>query len=127
MPRDFKGSGFGTNAYQQSEDADPRVGLVNLADVMLVFACGLMLALVSVWNLDISRMSEIVATGEMQEVDNINEMEDPTNSSGNSFIEKKVYVDPMTGKMYMYVEDMENEGNTSTESDTATTQQEPHQ
>ena len=113
--RDFMGSGsLVSNAYAEAEDADPRVGLVNLADVMLVFACGLMLALVTYWNLDISAMTEVVQADEMAEVEGIEDLEDRLNGGGtNSFTELgMVYQDPMTGKMYMLKEDVgEDEGN----------------
>jgi hypothetical protein len=35
------------------EDINPLDGLINLADVMLVLAWGLMLALIIAWNIDI--------------------------------------------------------------------------
>ena len=111
--RDFMGSGsLASNAYTDAEDADPRVGLVNLADVMLVFACGLMLALVSYWNLDIAQMSEVVQADEMAEVEGIEDLEDQLNGGGgNSFTQLgMVYEDPMTGKMYMLKEDGEAGG-----------------
>ena len=100
--RDFMGAGSLTsNAYTEVEDADPRVGLVNLADVMLVFACGLMLAMVTYWNLDISAMTEVVQADEMQEVSGIEDLEDQMNGGGgNSFTQLgMVYEDPTTGKI----------------------------
>ena len=112
--RDFMGSGSLTsNAYAEVEDADPRVGLVNLADVMLVFACGLMLALVTYWNLDISAMTEVVQADQMAEVEGIEDLQDQLNGGGgNNFTQLgMVYEDPMTGKMYMLKEDVgEGEG-----------------
>ena len=111
--RDFMGAGsLVSNAYTEAEDADPRVGLVNLADVMLVFACGLMLALVSYWNLDIAQMSEVVQADELAEVEGIEDMEDQLNGTGgNSFTQLgMVYEDPTTGKMYMMKEDVGEEG-----------------
>ena len=107
--RDFMGSSsLVSNAYTEAEDADPRVGLVNLADVMLVFACGLMLALVSYWNLDIAQMTEVVQADDVAEVTGIEDMSDQLmGQGGNSFTELgMVYQDPMTGKMYMLKEDV---------------------
>ena len=111
--RDFMGAGSLTSSsYTEVEDADPRVGLVNLADVMLVFACGLMLALVTYWNLDISSMTEVVQADEMQEVAGIEDLEDQLNNGGGSSFTQlgMVYEDPMTGKMYMLKEDVGEEG-----------------
>ena len=111
--RDFMGNGGLVNtSYTDVEDADPRVGLVNLADVMLVFACGLMLALVSFWNLDISRMTEVMEADEMAEVEGIEDMEDQLGEGGANFTQLgMVYQDPMTGKMYMLKENVEDTGN----------------
>jgi len=36
-----------------TEDVNPLEGVVNIADVMLVFACGLMLALAVYWNIEL--------------------------------------------------------------------------
>jgi hypothetical protein len=91
------------------EEADPRVGLVNLADVMLVFACGLMLALVSYWNLDISSLSELSQT-DMKPLENAEEIVEQAQSSA-SYIERgTVYEDPSTGKLY-YMQEVDAEGN----------------
>lgn len=111
--KDFMGAGsLVSGAYTEAEDADPRVGLVNLADVMLVFACGLMLALVSYWNLDIAQMTEVVQSDELAEVQGIEDMEDQMNGAGgNSFTQLgMVYEDPTTGKMYMLKEDVGEDG-----------------
>ena len=105
--KDFMGTGsLSANSYADAEDADPRVGLVNLADVMLVFACGLMLALVTYWNLDVSKMTEVVQADDMTEVEGIEDLADQMGSGGSAFHELgMVYEDPMTGKMYMLKED----------------------
>lgn len=108
MRRDFSGSAFSSDAYQETEDADPRVGLVNLADVMLVFACGLMLALVSYWNLDLPDMAEL-EPDQMQEVTDAEEMTEQLQQSNNAYMELgKVYQDPRTGKMYIMTQDAED-------------------
>lgn len=110
MRRNFSQSDFpNTGMTENEDDNDPRPGLVNLADVMLVFACGLMLALVTYWNLDISAMQEVTKGAEMTEVQDIERMEGKDNG-GSGFVEKGlVYQDPMTGKYYMQEEDVENE------------------
>ncbi len=45
---------FENNAMFDGEDINPMDGMANLADMMLVFACGLMLALITYWNVDVS-------------------------------------------------------------------------
>jgi hypothetical protein len=108
MARDFRSGGFLTSESVSAEDADPRIGLVNLADVMLVFACGLMLALVTYWNLDVSAMQEVVKTEDVTEVTDVEQMQDQNAAGGNGYQELgTVYQDPMTGKLYMLSEDLE--------------------
>lgn len=83
------------------EDADPRVGLVNLADVMLVFACGLMLALVSYWKLDLPTVTDM-NTAAMQEVADSTQAEHIAQKSASSYEELgTAYKDPSTGKVYI--------------------------
>lgn len=100
--RNFTDSAFGSNAYVEEEDADPRVGLVNLADVMLVFACGLMLALVSRWGVNLSAVEAQASAQDMQEVEDVQDMIDQMQSGGGVYNERgKVYQDPETGTMYL--------------------------
>lgn len=118
MRRDFSTGSLLRNPYQDEEDADPRVGLVNLADVMLVFACGLMLALVSYWNLDLPTITEL-DQADMQQVENIQEMTDAIQSSTSPYMELgKVYQDPKTGQMYIMTE-TEEEDSTDDATDSA--------
>ena len=51
--------GKGLRASSKRQDFNPSEGILNLADVMLVFACGLMLSLVMNWNIDIN-VEEVV-------------------------------------------------------------------
>jgi hypothetical protein len=89
------------------EDVEPAVGLINLADIMLVFATGLMMALVTFWHIDITspRVSEIIETSELTEVDNLEDAQEMLQSGGTAFSEKgTVYEDPETGKLYLLTE-----------------------
>lgn len=86
---------------EYEEDADPRVGLVNLADVMLVFACGLMLALVSYWKLDLPTVTDM-NTAAMQEVADSTQAEHIAQKSVSAYEELgTAYKDPSTGKVYI--------------------------
>lgn len=103
--RDFSADAFSANPYEVQEEADPRVGLVNLADVMLVLACGLMVALVVNWNINLPSASEITDMAEMTELSkaDIEQMTDQMQSgSGSNYQERgMVYEDPTTGKLYL--------------------------
>jgi hypothetical protein len=113
MARDFSSSRFLTSEFASEPDADPRVGLVNLADVMLVFACGLMLALVAYWNLDVSDMHEVVQGSEVTEVNNVQELNEDAQTGGGFTELGKVYQDPMTGKLYMLQKDVDKTNDSS--------------
>lgn len=84
------------NSRFNHEDEDPRASLVNLVDVMLVFACGLLAALSAGQQSSLSRP---------QEVNKGREIEAP--SSGEQSAGKgydaigQVYRDPKTGKLYL--------------------------
>ncbi|MBO4383371.1 MAG: DUF2149 domain-containing protein [Clostridia bacterium] len=91
-----------TSPFLESEGS-PMESIANIVDVMLVFACGLLLALVTVWNVDIGldrpednmyEVNDVVAEAENVEKDNLVEA-------------GKVYKDPDTGNLY-FVEDVGN-------------------
>lgn len=104
MRRDFGRSAIYQNPYRGEEDADPRVGLVNLADVMLVFACGLMVAIVSRWNVNLADVERVNET-EMQAVDNVQEMVEEMKSGTGGYDDRgRVYEDPETGQLYLLSE-----------------------
>ena len=42
-----------------AEDVDPMSSMSNIGDVMLVFACGLMVALVVAWNVDLAQFTQV--------------------------------------------------------------------
>jgi hypothetical protein len=87
---------------------DPRVSVTNLVDVMLVFALGMMVSLVTYWNLDLPTVTQLNES-QMQPLDNAEEIIDAATSSG-SYIERgRVYQDPNTGQLY-WMEEVEEEG-----------------
>ena len=94
-----------------SEDINPADGLTNLTDVMLVLICGLLLALITNWNLDIEpETGELTNVTQGQEV--TEEMPglqgNPDDTSADIDEYEKmgtVYRDPSTGKLYMVTSD----------------------
>ena len=102
MARDFRLSRFrrrGTVA----EDVNPSAYIVNLADCMLVLACGFMVAMIVHWNIDVARVDQL-ENEQLQEVDP-ELMPDNVTSGGSYYVEAgKVYQDPVTGQLYLYRE-----------------------
>lgn len=86
-----------------AEDFSPMEGVGNMADAMLVFACGLLLALIISWNVDISEHGEISQqAGTKYEVEGIGEETTETIDPDADLEEMgKVYRDPETGKYYV--------------------------
>ena len=80
-----------------TEEVDAMSGLANLSDVMLVFACGLMAAVILNWNVDLSK----TRVEQMKELDNAEELEQDIQSSSSFEQKGTVYEDPETGKLYV--------------------------
>ena len=80
----------------ESEAPEPLSGLSNLSDIMLVFACGLMVALIMNLKVDVSRLDEAVVRYKSDDVKKIEK------SKGAGMDEVgTVYKDPKTGKTYI--------------------------
>lgn len=87
------------------EEVSPLEGAINIVDAMLVFACGLMLALVIRWNVDLAQFGDSVNVVQGEEVtDDANIRSDLVESEGEGQLYQKmgtVYKDPATGKLFM--------------------------
>ncbi|MDO4502023.1 MAG: DUF2149 domain-containing protein [Coriobacteriia bacterium] len=87
-------------------DLDPMSGMANLVDVMLVFACGLLLALVVNYGVDLTAMDAVTQTGEMEQVDSAEEITQSTDDGGKGYEELgRAYRDPKTGQLYIEVQE----------------------
>ncbi|NTU88857.1 MAG: DUF2149 domain-containing protein, partial [Actinobacteria bacterium] len=79
----------------------PSEGVVNLADAMLVFACGLMVALLTFWNLDIPTASasrEVIRQESAQSIDEVDQEITLEDLGSQGYDELGVvYQDPETG------------------------------
>ena len=85
-------------------DQSPMDGLANMADLMLVLACGLMLSLVISWNVDLARDIDMISMEQGAEVTELEGLEENTGglAEGTNYEELGVvYKDPVTGKLYM--------------------------
>ena len=89
---------------QPESGQSPMEGLANLADLMLVLACGLMLSLVISWNVDLARdidMTGLEQGPEISELEGLEENPDGL-TEGIGYEELgTVYKDPVSGKLYM--------------------------
>ena len=97
---------------EKSEDINPMEGVANLVDAMLVLACGLMLALIINWNVDVGSAGTTVELEQDQEVSELSGSGNGQVSEMQSGYEEMgmVYRDPKTGKLYMVSDGSAEEG-----------------
>ena len=101
----YYGSSGSFRPSKHIEDVDPMSSLGNIGDIMLVFACGLMVALVVAWNVDLGKFTQVEMDQEIQQ-DDIEQITEQLYGEGNAFVEKgTVYQDPVTGKYYLVEDD----------------------
>ena len=86
----------------RQDDFNPMEGLGNLADAILVFACGLLLALIINWNVQVSETGEIKPQQDKYEIEGFDDNSTET-IDGDTDLEEMgtVYMDPATGKYYV--------------------------
>ncbi len=78
-------------------------GLSNLADVMLVFSCGLMVALAVYWNVSVnSAQTEVVEQDQLSDAVDMDKLLASTEDGKGLYIHRgEAFEDPATGKMYV--------------------------
>ncbi|MGQ9712287.1 MAG: DUF2149 domain-containing protein [Desulfotomaculales bacterium] len=88
-----------------AEEANPLEGAINIVDAMLVFACGLMLALMIYWKVPIIPQGERIELKQAREISHLPEVRrDLLEIPGEGKAYKKVgtvFKDPETGKLFM--------------------------
>jgi hypothetical protein len=94
---------------RSDEETNPLEGAINIVDAMLVFACGLMLALVIRWDVDLSQVNTRINLTQGEPVAEDTEIRDDlVESVGEGSLYEKmgtVYKDPDTGKLFMLTDE----------------------
>lgn len=89
----------------REDDFSPMEGVGNLADAMLVFACGLIVALMLSWNVNVTDEGIQKSPENRYEVENIDDNASETIDGTEDLQEMgRVYLDPDTGKYYVVEE-----------------------
>lgn len=93
----------GSKLLGSEDDQDPMSSLGNLMDVMLVFACGLMLAIVANWNVDLNEVQASGGSPAIKEIDgDLEAVEEGIAANNGSYTEMgAVYQDEETGDLYV--------------------------
>ncbi len=78
---------------------NPMENLANLVDVMLVFACALMIAIITYWNVDLTQSK--ISKEDLEPVDDMQEA--IQNDIDSEVLQSKgrVYEDPEIGELYI--------------------------
>jgi len=115
MAGQFRQRRFGGGRGSLGEDVNPSAYIVNLADCMLVLACGVIVALVAYFDVDLTGVREL-KDDDMKPVDPETMPED-IGEGGTYYVEAgTVYMDPATGQLYM-VEEVEGDEDADEEED----------
>jgi hypothetical protein len=99
----MKKSRFGGELFAENDGGGLLDGVANLADVMLVLACGLLLALVINWNVDITSSKQNDSSADEIKTEMEFSGNDDENLDSDTNYEElgTVYRDPATGKLYL--------------------------
>jgi len=94
----------------REDDFSPMEGVGNMADAMLVFACGLIVALILSWNVDVTDQGIQKIPDTKYEVDNIDDNVSEEVTDETELEEMgTVYRDPKTGKYYVVEDETSSE------------------
>lgn len=98
-----------SNLYcrRREEEANPMDGIANLVDVMLVFACGLMVSIILHWNVNLTNVTTVLDEKQLKQIDDVEIISQEGEIIGNYESMGVVVVDPKTGKMYVIQENKE--------------------
>lgn len=91
---------------QKPEEFNPMEGVGNMADAMLVFACGLILALIISWNVNLDEFGTITNSSQTKyEINGMDSAQSQQIDADNQLEEMgTVYRDLQTGKYYVVEE-----------------------
>ena len=98
MPRSFRQSQF-RRSSDVGEDVNPSAYIVNLADCMLVLACGFLVAVISAFDMNLSDLEQLDSE-QMEEVTEEAVTPEEIENGGGYVAAGTVYMDPNTGVTY---------------------------
>lgn len=86
---------------RKTTNMSPMDGMGNLADIMLVFACGLMIAIILHWGVDLNKVVDVISQDELVEVHDVEKIIEGAEVSNAYESKGMVYKDVKTGKLYI--------------------------
>lgn len=108
MMRRSGSGGLRQKHFASEEEVNPMAQVANLVDAMLVLAVGIMLALITSWNLNVSANGQI--TEKVDKKDAVSsftdkDLEKKKDTSSNLEKQGTVYYDPDEDRYYVMAED----------------------
>ncbi len=95
----------GRRRRKEKEEIKPMQGVANLVDVMLVFACGLMIAIILRWNIDFQNVVNILDSDQLVEITD-SDIIDESQSAVSEYDNLGTAIqDPDSGKMLVVEDD----------------------
>ena len=98
--RDFGG----VNSFEEADDVDPMANVANLVDAMLAFACGLLIAVTTYWNIDLPDAAKVVEQEKLKQVEDVNIKEDELKADGSAYSERGVVYEDENGDLWLLEE-----------------------
>ncbi|WP_313133005.1 DUF2149 domain-containing protein [Anaerocolumna sp.] len=86
---------------KSEEDVNPMDGVANLIDIMLVFACGLMVSIILHWNVDIKKVNAVIDKSQLKQIENAEIVTQDGEIIGTYESMGVAVQDPKTGKLYV--------------------------
>jgi len=93
------------NQFSQTFEESPMEGVANLADIMLVFICGLLVAIIMYWNVNLNDVSMIVSQDQMIIIDDAEQVENQMKAISQYGGLGTAYADPETGEIFVIKEE----------------------
>lgn len=88
--------------FDSNDDSyNPMNGVSNMADIMLVLACGLMMAVILFYKVDLKATVNVVDKKQVKKTENMQMTDNDGHVKGKYKSRGSVYEDPKTGKLYI--------------------------
>ena len=83
------------------EEISPMESMVNLVDVMLVFICGLLIAIIIYWNINMGNLVVILDQKQLIKIDNPEKLTEQMKAVSSYGDVGSAVLDPKTGNLYV--------------------------
>lgn len=93
-----------SDRWQRDEELSPLSTMGNFVDIMLVLVCGLLIALIMAWNVDLKNVTTIFDESSLVYLD-ADEVDDQLNAASGYDELGEAYLDPKSGQVFSLQDD----------------------